>query len=111
MWIIVVAWMYVAVLMAVAEAVHPGGSVGGAVATFFLYGLGPMCLVIYLLNSPARRKRLRQQEAAQQAPLNATEPLGSAAGLSQPTLANSVADANGGGHAAGDPIAAVGKKL
>lgn len=64
MWIVVVAWMFVVVLMTVAEAMSPIGSVLGAVMTFFLYGVGPLALVMYLLGTPMRRKRRRAREAA-----------------------------------------------
>lgn len=64
MWIVVVAWMFVVVLMTVAEAMSPIGTVLGAVMTFFLYGVGPLALVMYLLGTPMRRKRQRAREAA-----------------------------------------------
>ncbi len=62
MWIVgivFIAWLYVASLMAIAEAVSTSGSLLGAVFTFVLYGAGPMALVLYLLNTPARRRAQR----------------------------------------------------
>ena len=44
MHLIPIAWLYVALMMAVADAVHPQGSVLGALVTFLLYGLGPVAL-------------------------------------------------------------------
>lgn len=59
MGIVFFAWLYVVSLMALAEAVSPGGSLLGAAFTFVLYGVGPMALVLYLLNTPARRRARR----------------------------------------------------
>lgn len=64
MYLVAIAWLYVALMMAVAEATSPVGTVLGAVFTFLLYGLGPVALVMYLLGTPARRKRQRAAEAA-----------------------------------------------
>jgi hypothetical protein len=63
MWIVAIAWMYVAVMMAVAEASSPQGSVLGAVITLLFYGVAPVALVMYLLSTPARRRALREAEA------------------------------------------------
>lgn len=54
-------------LMTVAEAVSPVGSVLGAIVTFFLYGVGPLALVMYLLGTPMRRQARRAKEAAEDA--------------------------------------------
>ncbi len=67
MWIVVVGWMYVAVMMALSEATSPQGTVLGAIFTFLLYGLGPLALVMYLLGTPARRRALRAKEAMEHA--------------------------------------------
>ncbi len=84
MYIVIIAWMYVAVLMAVAEAVAPNGSVFGAIMTFALYGLLPAGLLAYILGTPARKAKLKAQEQAQQraaapaSPPNSTEDANSA---------------------------------
>ncbi len=67
MWIIAIAWMFVVVLMSVAEAVNPQGTVLGAIVTFLLYGLGPMSLVMYILATPMRRRARQAAEAAEMA--------------------------------------------
>lgn len=67
MWIVAIAWMFVVILMTVAEAVSPVGSVLGAIVTFFLYGVGPLSLVMYILGTPMRRKKRREQEALEDA--------------------------------------------
>lgn len=63
MYIVVIAWLYVALMMAVAEACHPRGTVLTAIFTFLLYGAGPVALLVYLGGWPARR-RARQGRAA-----------------------------------------------
>ncbi|MDP3702292.1 MAG: hypothetical protein Q8R72_15450 [Hylemonella sp.] len=65
--LIAIGWLYVALLMAVAEATSPIGSVLGAIVTFLLYGLGPVGLLLYILGTPARKKLRRQREAEEQA--------------------------------------------
>jgi mannose/fructose/N-acetylgalactosamine-specific phosphotransferase system component IID len=77
MYIIFIAWMYVAVMMAVAEATHAQGSVLGAIVTFLLYGLLPMAIVLYIMRTPARkeaRRRAEQQEDELASTQRNTEP-------------------------------------
>jgi hypothetical protein len=62
MYLIVIAWLYVTLLMALAEAFSTQGSVLGAIITFVLYGLLPMALVVYLMGTPLRRKAIRHAE-------------------------------------------------
>jgi hypothetical protein len=64
MYIIPMGWLYVALMMAVAEATNDNGTVLGGLVTFVLYGLGPVLLVVYLMGSPARRKAIKANEAA-----------------------------------------------
>lgn len=67
MYLIVVGWLYVALMMAVAEADHPRGTVLGAMVTFVLYGAGPVALVVYVLKGPARRAARARREAEEAA--------------------------------------------
>jgi len=67
MYLVLIAWLYVTVLMAVAEATSPAGSVMGAIITFTLYGLLPMGIVGYILGTPARKRALRAKALAEQA--------------------------------------------
>jgi len=62
MYLIVIAWLYVTLLMALAEAFSTQGSVLGAIITFIFYGLLPMGLVVYLAGSPLRRRQIKRQE-------------------------------------------------
>lgn len=67
MHLVVIAWLYVALMMAVAEATNTTGTVTGAIVTFVLYGLLPVGLIMYLMLAPARRRRIREREIAAQA--------------------------------------------
>ncbi|WP_290644765.1 hypothetical protein [Aquabacterium sp.] len=50
-------------MMSLAEATSPQGTVLGALITFVFYGVGPLALVMYLLNATGRRKaRLKAEE-------------------------------------------------
>lgn len=62
MYIVPIAWIYVAFMMAVAEATNSTGSVLGAVFTFVLYGVVPVLLVVYLMGTPARKRKIKAQE-------------------------------------------------
>lgn len=75
MYLIAIAWLYVALMMALVEATATNGSVLGACITFLLYGVLPCALLMYILGTPERKRRLharrleeqRAWEAAQQA--------------------------------------------
>ena len=58
MYLIAIAWLYVALLAAVTD-----NSVVGGVLTFVFYGLAPMTLFLWLFGTPPRRRRQRQREA------------------------------------------------
>lgn len=63
MYLVPIAWIYVVLLMSVAEATNTNGTVLGAVITFALYGILPMGLVMYILGTPARKRAIRAREA------------------------------------------------
>ena len=65
MYIVPFVWLYVAFMMAVAEATSPIGTLLGAGVTFVLYGLLPVGLILYFMGSPARRRANRQAAQAQ----------------------------------------------
>lgn len=65
MYLVVIGWTYIALMMAVAEATHSQGTLLGAIVTFFLYGLLPVALVVYLMGTPLRRRDRRAREAAE----------------------------------------------
>ena len=93
MYLIAIAWLYVVLMMAAAEATDANGTVVGAVFTFLGYGVLPLSIVLYIVGTPARRRARRAAEARQAQAEAARAAAGSAA---QP---------GGGGHAAGDAVA------
>jgi hypothetical protein len=111
MYLIAIAWMYVVVMMALAEALSPQGTVLGAVFTLLLYGLMPLGIVLYLLGTPMRRRALRAAEAtpAPKPPTHAQTGHG-AAQPPAPSPASS-AQPHRSGHAAGDPVPPERKEL
>lgn len=72
MYLVLIAWFYVALMMAVAEAMSPIGTVLGALFTFLLYGVLPMLVVGYIMGTPARRRARKAQEMALSAAPNAS---------------------------------------
>ena len=92
MYIVAVAWIFVVLLMAVAEATSTQGTVLGAFFTLVLYGALPLSVVLYLMGTPGRK---RARRAADQAAEQAAE------------LVTSATDGNRSGHAPGGPGAAV----
>ena len=84
MHIVALAWMFVVVLMALAEAVSTQGSLLGAFVTLVLYGVLPLSIVLYLMGTPMRRRARRRQASG--------------------------ADGDGSGHAAGAPVATKGEE-
>lgn len=62
MYLVAIAWMYVVVMMAIAEATHSGGSLLGACITLVLYGLMPLSIVLYIMDAPRRRRAARERE-------------------------------------------------
>jgi len=81
--IVAVGWTYVVLMMVLAEALGPGGTVLGAIVTLCLYGLLPLAIVLYIGNA---RARARARRAAR---------------------ASGDVDPGGGGQAAGDAVAPV----
>lgn len=95
MYLVVIAWLYVALMMAVAEATHSAGTLLGAFFTFVLYGAVPVSLVIYLGGRPARRRAAKARQAAER---------------EQQRAAASAAPDGGGEAAAEAPVAPVRKE-
>ena len=89
MYLVLIAWFYITLLMALAEATSPTGSVLGALVTFVLYGLLPMGIVGYILGTPARKRALRAkalaEQASEQAPADAPASAEPDAGSHAPT--------------------------
>lgn len=71
MYIVAIAWIYVALMMSVAEATNTNGTVLGGIVTFILYGILPTSIIIYIMRTPQRRRaRLAlEKEASKAKPL------------------------------------------
>jgi heme exporter protein D len=95
MYLIVIAWLYVALMMAVVEAASTMGTLTGAFFTFVLYGAAPVALVVYLMDTPRRKKAIKAREAAELARRQAT----------------ASREPNAAGEAAADTVAPVREKL
>ena len=63
MYLVIIAWMYVVLMMSVAEATNTTGTLLGAIVTFFLYGVGPAALLAYLMGTPARKRAIKKRAA------------------------------------------------
>ena len=63
MYLVVIAWLYVVLMMSVAEATNTTGTILGALITFVLYGVGPVALVVYLMSAPARNSAIKKRNA------------------------------------------------
>ena len=86
MYLVAIAWLYVVVLMSLAEATSDGGTWLGAAITFLLYGALPLGVALYLIGTPSRRSARRRAA------------LGSAGGAGG-------VDPDRGGHPPGEAIA------
>ncbi len=106
MYLIAIGWLYVALMMAVAEATNSTGSVLGALFTFLLYGVGPVSLLMYILGTPGRRRAIKAREADEQAQAAAAS---SSPPSSTPDGASHTPDA--GRQSAADAIPPVREKL
>lgn len=58
MYIVAIGWLYVALMMAITET-----SIVAGVATFLLYGLAPVSIVMYIMGTPGRQRRRKAREA------------------------------------------------
>ena len=81
MYLVAIAWAYVALMMAAAEAISPQGSLFGAFVTLMLYGVLPLGLLLYILGTPGRKRRRRAAESAAQSNAGGHAATGPADGL------------------------------
>ena len=91
MQIIAIGWAYVVLMMVLAEALGPSGSVLGALVTLLLYGVLPMAIVLYVGGARGRARARHQAEMAGRAAASASGDV----------------DPGRGGEPAGDAVAAV----
>jgi hypothetical protein len=92
MHVVALAWIYVVLMMVLAEALGPGGSVLGALLTALLYGALPLGLVLYVGGARARARGRRRAAALERA------------------AASEGVDPGGGGQPAGEAVAPVGEE-
>jgi len=62
MYIVAIAWLYVVLMMSLTEQSWIAG-----ISTFILYGLAPLSLFLWIVGSPARKRRRRALEAEKDA--------------------------------------------
>jgi hypothetical protein len=60
MYIVAIAWLYVVLMMSLTEQSWIAG-----IGTFIFYGVAPLSLFLWIAGSPARKRRRKAQEAAQ----------------------------------------------
>jgi membrane protein implicated in regulation of membrane protease activity len=95
MYLVLIAWIYVAFMMAIAEATSPVGSLLGAAITFVLYGVLPMSVVGYIMGTPARRRAIKAKEAAEREEARATNGIQNAVGDGALVAPNTHGEASG----------------
>jgi hypothetical protein len=103
LYLVVIAWTYVALMMGVAEATNTTGTVLGGIFTFVLYGAAPVALVVYLWGAPLRRRAIKTREAAETAKASEMTPTTSAE-------VGKSGEPNTSGHAPADTLAPVRKE-
>jgi hypothetical protein len=113
--LVAIAWMYVVLMMGVAEALSSHGTVLGAFVTVLLYGVLPLSVLLYIMGTPMRRRARLQNEQAAAPELERTDPQ-----PERPGAAEAAADARqapGPSHApdsrsvpSGDAVTPVGEK-
>jgi hypothetical protein len=89
--VVAIAWIYVVLMMAAAEAAATDGTLLGALFIVLFYGALPLSIVLYLMGARGRRIRLALARRASPAPGPALDP-------------------DGGGHPAGGAVPAEGKE-
>jgi len=118
MYIVPIAWIYVALMMSVAEATNSNGTLLGAIVTFVLYGLLPVGLMLYIMGTPGRKRLLRARAAEENAAWHART-VAHAAAAQPPAPAQALADGlpsalvhapDAGSHAPADAVPAVRKE-
>ncbi|GJG92931.1 hypothetical protein [Cupriavidus pauculus] len=62
MYIVAIGWIYVTLMMAITET-----NIVAGVATFLFYGVAPVSIVMYIMGTPARKRRRKANEAKEAA--------------------------------------------
>ena len=102
LYLVALAWMYVVLMVAVAEVSSPQGTAVGALFTVLGWGVIPLSVVLYILATPSRRaaRRAEESRASAERHIDARED-------SRGAQANVTSGTNpdGSGHPAGDAVA------
>ena len=107
MYLVPIAWIYVVLMMSVAEATNSNGTVVGAIVTFVLYGIFPVGLIFYFMGTPGRKRAIRAREAAER---SAAESVAASEGATSAQAQISSLPPDAGSHAATDPVSPVRKE-
>jgi hypothetical protein len=73
MYIVAIAWLYVVFMMSITEQSAVAG-----VATFLLYGVFPLTIVLYLMGTPQRKRNRQRKEKMPVSPKEKPEEAASA---------------------------------
>ena len=73
MYIVAIAWLYVVFMMSITEQSAIAG-----IVTFFLYGVFPLTIVLYLMGTPQRKRNRQMKEKLKAAQDAGPGPLGDA---------------------------------
>lgn len=78
MYLVVIGWLYVAVMLAAAQATHSNSSLLSAIFTFFLFGLMPVALLLYLTKNWGKKSNTSPHVTEASAPSAAPDGAGHA---------------------------------
>jgi hypothetical protein len=62
MYMVAIAWLYVVFMMSITEQTVTAG-----IATFLLYGILPLAIILYLMDTPRRRRARALREKSEEA--------------------------------------------
>jgi len=71
MYIVAIAWLYVVFMMSITEQSAIAG-----IVTFFLYGVFPLTIVLYLMGTPQRKRNRQMKEKLKAAQEAGAKPIG-----------------------------------
>ncbi|WP_050477268.1 hypothetical protein [Herbaspirillum rhizosphaerae] len=71
MYIVAIAWLYVVFMMSITEQSAIAG-----IMTFFLYGVFPLTIVLYLMGTPQRKRNRQMKEKLKAAQDAGSGPVG-----------------------------------
>jgi membrane protein implicated in regulation of membrane protease activity len=75
MYLVIIGRIYVVLMMSVAEATSPAGTLAGAVFTFVLYGAAPVSLIVYLLGRRGSKRASGEPDRRGETPADTVAPV------------------------------------